>query len=207
MRILIIDDDPLISISLRTIVSAADGIEVCAVGESGKDAILLFREHKPDIVLMDIRMEGISGLEAGDKILGEFPEAKILYLTTFLDDEYIVNALKIGACGYILKQHYEGIVPALRAVFGGQNVFNEEIAARLPTLIANGRAKKPEDFGLSEREAEIIRLVAEGLSNKEISEKLYLSVGTVRNYISIILDKLSLRDRTQLAVFFYRKLS
>ncbi len=86
-------------------------------------------------------------------------------------------------------------------------MFNEEIAARLPTLIANGRAKKPEDFGLSEREAEIIRLVAEGLSNKEISEKLYLSVGTVRNYISIILDKLSLRDRTQLAVFFYRKLS
>lgn len=152
---------------------------------------------------MDIRMEGMNGIEAGEQILSEHPDAKILYLTTFSDDEYIVKALSMGAKGYILKQDFEGIAPAIEAVMRGQSVFGDKIIDRIPELLN----KKPEyDFnahGINEKEREIMELVAEGLSNKEISTKLYLSEGTVRNYISSLLDKLDLRDRTQLAVYYY----
>ena len=148
-------------------------------------------------------MEGMSGIEAGEIILAEYPAAKILYLTTFADDEYIIKALNMGAKGYILKQDFEGIAPALEAVAGGQSVFGEKIITKLPELM---KPKEKYDFaahGISDKEREIMELVAEGLSNKEISAKLFLSDGTVRNYISTLLEKLCLRDRTQLAVYYY----
>ena len=131
----------------------------------------------------------------------------MLFLTTFSDDEYIVESLKIGAKGYILKQDFDDIVPALEAVMSGANVFGSEVTSRIPELM-NSRTNTGFDFekyDISEREQEIIILVAEGLSNKEISSKLYLSEGTVRNYLSAILEKLGLRDRTQLAVFYYKE--
>jgi DNA-binding NarL/FixJ family response regulator len=127
----------------------------------------------------------------------------VLFLTTFEDDEYILTALKIGAKGYILKQNYESIIPSLNAVMSGQTVFGEKIVSRLPEILNSNKEKKLADFGLSEKEAEIIAHVAKGLSNKEIASAMYLSEGTVRNYISIVLEKLNLRDRTQLAVFYY----
>lgn len=204
MKIVVIDDDALVAISLKTIIEADHEIEVAAVGHSGKDAKPLYEEHKPDVLLMDIRMGEISGLEAGELLLNEHPEARILYLTTFMDDEYIVKALKIGAKGYILKQEFEGIVPALKAVYLGQSVFGHEIVEKLPTLMAGSKGVSYESFNLTEKEADIVKEVAEGLSNKEIASKLFLSEGTVRNYISQILEKLSLRDRTQLAVFYYK---
>lgn len=202
MNIVVIDDDKLVALSLKTILESK-GITVAAMGHSGSEALGLYRENSPDVMLMDIRMEGMDGIEAGEKLLSEFPEAKILYLTTFSDDEYIVKALNMGAKGYILKQDFEGIAPALEAVVRGQSVFGGKIMDRLPELM-----KQKEDFdfaahGISDKEREIMELVAEGLSNKEISGRLFLSEGTVRNYISTLLDKLSLRDRTQLAVYYY----
>lgn len=153
---------------------------------------------------MDIRMAPMSGLEAGEKILKQDPLAKILYLTTFSDDEYIVRALHIGAKGYLLKQNYESILPALKAVYSGQSVFGGEIVRKIPELMQNTEHYNYSSHGILPKELEIIKLVADGLSNKEISETLYLSEGTVRNYLSTILDKLDLRDRTQLAIFFYQ---
>ena len=203
MNIVVVDDDKLVALSLKTILESTGHINVMAMGSSGNEAIALYNEHKPDVMLMDIRMDGMTGLEAGEKIIASNPEAKILYLTTFSDDEYIVKALTIGAKGYILKQDFEGIAPALEAVMNGQSVFGEKVISKLPVIMNS----KPEfDFSkydIGEKEQEIIKLVSEGLSNKEIASELFLSEGTVRNYISGILEKLELRDRTQLAVFYY----
>ena len=209
MRVIIVDDDKLVAMSLRTIVESDPDIEVIATGNSGEDAINLFNANHPDVLLMDIRMAGMTGLEAGESILAGNPEAKILYLTTFNDDEYIAKALTIGAKGYIIKQDFDSIIPSLKAVYGGQSVFGNEVTEKLPRIIlgsgnASGSEEELRNLGLTEQEIEVVSLVAEGLSNKEISEKLFLSEGTVRNYISNILSKLDLRDRTNLAIFYYK---
>ncbi|MBO4493115.1 MAG: response regulator transcription factor [Ruminococcus sp.] len=203
MNIVVIDDDKLVALSLKTILESSGSVTVAAMGHSGREAIELYRSNTPDVMLMDIRMDGMTGLEAGEEILRDFPDARILYLTTFSDDEYIVKALNMGAKGYILKQDFDGIVPALEAVMRGQSVFGEKIITKLPELMV---PKGQYDFnahGISDKEREIMELVAKGLSNKEIAGQLFLGEGTVRNYISSLLDKLELRDRTQLAVYYY----
>ena len=149
-------------------------------------------------------MEVMSGLEAAEQILRQDPSANILFLTTFLDDEYIVRALRLGAKGYILKQNFESLLPALKAVANGQSVFGNEIITRLPDFLSQTRVFDYSTQGITEKELRIIELVAEGLSNREIASQLFLSEGTVRNYLSSILEKLDLRDRTQLAVFYYQ---
>ncbi len=204
MKIVIVDDDVFVSGALTTILEASGKVTVAASGTDGKEAAELYKIHQPDVLLMDIRMKEKSGLDASAEILEEFPDAKILLLTTFSDDEYIVKALKLGAKGYLLKQDYASILPALEAVCSGQTVFGTEIMSRIPELIHSGSSFHYEDFDISRRELEIIRLIADGLSNKEIASQLFLSEGTVRNYLSSILDKLQLRDRTQVAVFYYK---
>ena len=204
MRILIVDDDRLVAMSLKTIVEAEADIEVLATGNSGAEAISLYDEFMPDVLLMDIRMADMTGLEAGEQILEKHKDAKILYLTTFNDDEYIVKALSIGAKGYIIKQDFDSIVPALRTVYGGQSVFGSEVTSKLPELISEKAEFDYEKFGLTKQEFEIVECVARGLSNKEIAAELFLSEGTVRNYLSTILSKLDLRDRTNLAIFYYK---
>ncbi|MCP1109270.1 DNA-binding NarL/FixJ family response regulator [Lachnospiraceae bacterium PF1-21] len=204
MKILIIDDDKLVSGALSTIIGAAEDTSVVATGSSGEAAIALYDETAPDVVLMDIRMGEMTGIEAAKRILEKDKEAKILFLTTFTDGEYVTEAITCGAKGYILKQDYENIVPALRAVYLGQTVFGSDIVKSLPELLKGGKNYDYGAKGISERELEVLELVSEGQSNKEIAESLYLSEGTVRNYISSLLDKLELRDRTQLAVFYLK---
>ena len=183
---------------------AEEGIHVLVTGESGPEAVRLYGEYKPDILLMDIQMAGGSGLDAGEEILKQYPDARILFLTTFSDDEYIWKALKIGSKGYLIKQDIAAIAPALRAVMSGQSVFGNEVIARLPELMDSERGANLSDYSMGEREKELTRLVAEGLSNREIADAMCLSEGTVRNYLSVVLEKLGLRDRTQLAVFYLR---
>ncbi len=202
MRIVIVDDDVLVASALKTILEAEGDVKVAASGTDGKEAVRLYREHRPDVLLMDIRMREVSGLAAAEEILKEDPEARILFLTTFSDDEYIVKALKYGVKGYLLKQDYKSILPAVRAVCTGQTVFGTEITSKLPELLKEKQSFDYRAHGLSEKEYQVVSLVAEGLSNKEIAGELFLSEGTVRNYISDILDKLRLRDRTQLAVYY-----
>lgn len=205
MRVLIIDDDKLVCSSLEIILSTDKDIEVVGTGNNGQVGVELYRKLQPDVLLIDIRMELMNGLEAGEIILKEYPNAKILYLTTFLDDDYIIKALNLGAKGYMLKQNYESIVPSIKAVYAGQNVFGDEIITKIPELISKPSPSKTLDrFDISPREHDIIAKIAEGLSNKEISEILFLSEGTIRNNISTILEKLNLRDRTQIAIFYYK---
>jgi DNA-binding NarL/FixJ family response regulator len=204
IRIIIVDDDALASASIKTILEADDDITVCSVGQNGTEAVRLYAEHQPDVALLDIQMPGMNGLDAAVEIISHDLNAKILFLTTFSDNDYIIKALSLGAKGYILKQDFDSIVPALKAVMSGQSVFGRDIGAKLPGLLHSGKAFSYRDCGITEKEEEIIVLVAQGLNNKEISEKAFLSIGTVRNYLSIILDKLDLRDRTQLAVFHYK---
>lgn len=204
MRVLIIDDDFFITTALKTILESDSEIQVCSSGKNGKEAVSLYDSLHPDILLMDIRMEEMDGLAASAEILARDPQANILLLTTFLDDEYIIRALKLGARGYLLKQNYNSIIPALKAVFSGQTVYGNEITAKLPNLLTGQKTFPWETYHIGPRELEVIALVAQGMSNKEIARSLYLSEGTVRNYLSAILDKLNLRDRTQLAVFYLK---
>lgn len=204
ITIAIVDDDILVAAALKTILESDESIAVTGTGSDGCDALRIYRELKPDVLLMDIRMKDMNGLDASEAILTEYPDAKVLLLTTFSDDEYIVKALKYGVKGYLLKQDYTSIIPAIKAVYTGQTVFGNEITSRIPGLLEQKHEFNYRDYEIGEREYEIITLIAEGLSNREIAGKLHLSEGTVRNYLSGILDKLDLRDRTQLAVFYYR---
>lgn len=204
MRVVLIDDDQLVCMSLKMILETGDEIEVAAVGNDGSQALSLYKKYKPDVLLMDIRMQGMNGTEALAELLKIFPDAKVLFLTTFVDDEYIVKALELGAKGYIIKQNFEHIIPALEAVASGQNVYGDEIISKIPNLIKTSDSFDYTEENINEKEYEIITLVAEGLSNREIASRLCLSEGTIRNYLSCILEKLRLRDRTQLAVFYYK---
>jgi len=204
MRVVVVDDDKLVCASLKTILETDREITVVGTGNNGKEAISLYSSLKPDILLMDIRMDIMSGLEAGEEILKTDNKAKILFLTTFADNEYIIKALKIGSNGYIIKQNFESIITSLRAVYIGQSVFGDDIVSKIPSFINNNSKSYFSSFGISDKELKIITLVAQGLNNKEIASDLFLSEGTVRNYLSIILEKLNLRDRTQLAISYYK---
>lgn len=217
ITIVIADDDVLAADSLKIIVEASGAFKVIAVVHDGGAAFAAFVDLHPDICLLDIQMGEQSGLDAAEKILAFDASAKIILLTTFKDDDYIRRALKIGVKGYILKQDYNAIAAAIMAVAEGQTVFGAEIVSKLPDLLKNAASggqttsalrtpaelkKRREEAGLSEKELECMALVAEGYSNKEIASTLFLSEGTVRNLISLILEKLALRDRTQLAIYY-----
>lgn len=215
MRVIIVDDDPIVAKSLSLILSVEADIEPIATGTRGDDAITLFEECLPDVLLMDIQMPGCDGLSAAEEILSRHPGARIVFLTTFSDDEYIVRALRLGTRGYLIKQDISTIAPALRSVMAGQVVLEGEVLERATTLGARrtsaGGTPQPEILSvegalapLTEREREVVRAVADGLDNHEIADALCLSAGTVRNHISSILAKLGLKNRTQIAVFFYR---
>lgn len=201
MKLIIADDDRLVLNSLKTILESDKSNIVCECCTSGAQAAEAYFRHMPDAALLDIRMENKSGLEAAREILERDKSAKIIFLTTFHDTDYIVEALDMGAAGYILKQDYEQLIPALKAVMAGGRVLGAEVMNAIPPLIAN-REKDLSPYGLDEKQQRITQAVSKGLSNKEIAAELCLSEGTVRNYISAILEILNLRDRTQLAVFY-----
>ncbi|MCR4960254.1 MAG: response regulator transcription factor [Lachnospiraceae bacterium] len=205
-KILIVDDDELITMSLEMIISSDPEFEIVGKGGNGREAVSLFDEKKPDLLLMDIRMDDMNGLEAAEAILKKHPDATILFLTTFSDDEYIVKALQLGVKGYLLKQDYKSLPAAIEAALNGQSVFGGAVVDKLPTLMTTSK-NTSFDYSrhmITEKEFEVMQLVAEGFSNKEISAKLFLSEGTVRNYLSSVLEKLDLRDRTQLAIFYLK---
>ena len=207
MRVIVVDDDAIVVRSLATILGAEPDIEVEGTGTSGEEAVSLFSACEPDVVLMDIQMPGGDGLSAAEKILAADPAARVVFLTTFSDDDYIVRALRLGARGYLIKQDVATIAPALRSVMAGQSVLEGEVLARAAALSVDGvrpSRGEPEMRGLTEREREVVRAIADGMSNAEVAAALYMSEGTVRNHISAILAKLGLRNRTQIAVYYYR---
>ena len=199
MKILIVDDDLLVLNALSTILGKS-GFEIVLATTDSKKAVETYKESEIDVVILDIRMKEVNGVDVAIEILNFDKDAKIMLLTTFNDRDDIIRALNKGVLGVILKDNVASLIPAIESVSLGNKILDNEL--NLKNLF--NTTKK--DFNLlTQKEIEILEQIAKGLSNKEISEKLFLSEGTVRNYISGILEKLELRDRTQLAIYYYTK--
>jgi len=200
MKLIIADDDGLIRDSLKMLLELEEGW-TARTAPDGARAFALCEEDPPDIVLMDIRMPVCDGVAAARRIKQAYPDVKIVMLTTFADDGYIASAIDAGAEGYLLKSTpADGIIERIRAVEKGALVFDKGVR------LSAKKSAAPVFEALTERENEVLSLVAAGFSNGEIAGKLFLSQGTVRNAVSAILEKLALRDRTQLAVHYWKNL-
>lgn len=210
IKLLLVDDEKLVVDGLKIILETYSDIEVIGTAENGEEALKQCKKAVPDVVLMDIRMPKYDGVIGTKLIKEEFKTVKILILTTFNDVEYIHEALKYGANGYILKDSdYDLIYEGIKACIKGNVVINPEVASKIISENGNynkkGSIEKVKDeYDLSDKEVNIIKEVANGLSNKEIGEKLFLTEGTIKNNISTILSKLCLRDRTQLTIFAFK---
>lgn len=209
IKVLIADDQELIRHSLKIILANQKDIEVTATAENGVQVIRAVRANQPDVILMDIRMPEMDGVQCTKIIKENYPNIKIIILTTFDDDEYVLSALRDGASGYLLKGILmDELIDAIHKVNSGSAMINPDIATKVVQLfsqIAKSnlaiQVSKEGVEGIVNNEWKVIKRVSYGLSNKEISAELSLSEGTVRNYISSILNKLNLRDRTQLAIW------
>lgn len=208
IKVMLVDDEQLIRSGLKIMLETYPDIEVIHQAGNGREAFECCKKEVPDVVLMDIRMPVSTGIEGTKLIKEAYPEVKIVMVTTFQDTEYIVEAMQYGASGYLLKDSsYEAIYDGIKVALSGKVVMDATVSEKLvmqPKVPASSIEKTDiSSFGLTEREIELIRLVSQGLNNKEISEALFLSEGTVKNNISTILSKLALRDRTQLVIFAY----
>lgn len=207
IRIVLIDDQHLIRQGLKALLELEPDLEVVGEGENGQMAIALVASLQPDVVLMDIRMPLMDGVAATRAISQQFPGTKVLVLTTFDDDQYVAEALRCGAMGYLLKDTpSEELAVAIRSVYRGYTQLGpglvKKIMAQLPINAAPNYASPPPSWDeLTPREQEVLRLIAKGASNREIAKSLYISEGTVKNHVTNILNRLNLRDRTQAAIF------
>ena len=198
MKLLLVDDDPLIRKSLSLMLSREDDITVVGTAENGAEAFDLCEKHQPEVVLMDIRMPHVDGISATRSIKKAYPHVRIMMLTTFDDKPNISQALAAGADGYLLKtDEISAIAGKLRALVSGVGVLDPDVLKKL-TAPANPALEE-----LTPREGDIVRLVAQGLTNKEIAAQLFLSEGTVRNNIMTIMEKLDVKNRTQLGMAYY----
>jgi len=204
IRILLCDDQPVVTMGMSTILGSAADLEVVGVASDGVEALQKTETSRPDIVLMDLKMPLINGVEATRKIRETHPDVKILVLTTYDQDEWIFDAIRAGAAGYLLKDTPPtDLIKAIRDTMEGKSHVDPAIAGRLLERVAAGEIPAPTgvQYDLTERELDVLGLLAEGYANKQIALQLHLSPGTVRNLVSSILLKLNLSDRTRAAVF------
>ncbi|WP_144268042.1 response regulator transcription factor [Demequina sp. NBRC 110055] len=202
MRILIVDDDPLVRMGLRAILTSVEGWEVVAEAGDGEEAIARAFEHDPDVVLMDVRMPGLDGLAATRRVLDEGCATRVLVLTTFEVDEYVFEAMRAGASGFVLKRvPPTELIEAVRIVASGESLlFPASTRAVIERFAAPAERAMPE---LTDREQDVLRLLARGLSNQEIASALFVSLETVKSHVASILTKLGVRDRTQAVIVAY----
>ncbi len=201
IRILIVDDQVLVTEGIQVILTAASTIEVVGVAHEGSQAVRLVGKLKPDLVLMDLKMPGMNGIHATRAIREQYPETHVLVLTTYDADEWVFDAIRAGAAGYLLKDSPgEDIIAAIEGTVEGKTHIDPAVADKLVTLVR--QQVKPDSSiaaDLTEREIVVLQYMARGLTNADIAKKLFLAKGTVRNYVSIILSKLGVADRTQAA--------
>lgn len=206
IRILLVDDQALFREGLRTLLSVQAGFDVVGEAANGEEALRLAGTLHPDVILMDVRMPVLDGVAATRRLQAGHPAIRVIVLTTFDDDEYVFDALRAGAAGYLLKDTAsEKLFEALRAAARGESFLQPSVAAKVVaefSRLANLSPARPEPLldPLSDREAEILRLVAQGASNREIASQLVIAEGTVKNHITSILNKLGVSDRTQAAL-------
>lgn len=214
IKVLLVDDQMLFVESLRTVLETrAEEIRVVGVALNGREALELASKEKPDVVLMDVRMPEVNGVECTRILKERFPEVKVLMLTTFDDDEYVVEALRLGAAGYLLKDvPPTDLISTIRAVYRGGVMISPKVASKLVEKLVQVSHGEPEQLSsspqspvwlgeLSNREKDILRLLAKGYDNKEIAKRLYIAEQTVKNYVSIIYSKMGVKDRVQASRF------
>ncbi len=208
ITVLIVDDQRLIREGIASLLAIQEGIEVVGTAVNGQQAIELAQKYRPDVVLMDVRMPALDGVAATAVIRRQLPDTQVLMLTTFDDEEYIVKALQAGASGYLLKDiPAEDLAQAVRLTHAGIYQLDPSVAGKLVGALGRGTPKtappppKAIEHDLTERELDVLRLIATGATNKEIAAQLVVSEGTVKNHVSSILNRLGLRDRTQAALY------
>lgn len=200
VRVLVVDDQALVREGIASLLSVQDGVEVVGTAEGGAQALALARELRPEVVLMDVRMPGMDGIEATRRLRREVPEAQVVMLTTFDDEAYVRGALEAGAVGYILKSIPSAdLADVVRGARRGRYQLDPAVGARLAQPISPAGPKPALD--LTSREQEVLRALAAGATNREIAAALGVGEGTVKNHVSNILSRLGLRDRTQAAVY------
>lgn len=207
IKVLICDDQAIVCEGLQTILNASPEIEVVGVAYDGSEAVEMVAEVNPDLVLMDLKMPLMNGIIATRKIREKHPDIQVLVLTTYDDDEWLFDAIRSGAAGYLLKDTPpETLIEAIVGTAAGKTFLDPNIAGKLLSSYSGKVSEKPlpTNFQLSEREQDILKLLAKGLSNADIAQQLYLTEGTVRNYTSEIFKKLGVNDRTQAAVLALR---
>jgi len=203
-RILLAEDQAIVRQGLKMMLEQDKNLQVVAEADNGQEAVALLERNMIDLVIMDIRMPVMNGIEALSIIKKNWPKVKILMLTTFNDDEYAVQSLKEGANGFLLKtSDSEQLINAVHSCLNGGILLHEEVATKVMPRLLSNTTNEPRkvDESLTTRELMIIKLIGEGKTNKEISSELHLSIGTVKNHITQILGKLNLRDRTQIAIY------
>ena len=206
-KILICDDQKIVCEGLKTILESAPGIKVVGTAHHGEEALELIPELNPDLVLMDLKMPVMNGVIATRQIRKKYPHVKILVLTTYQDDEWLYDAVRSGASGYLLKDTPpDNLLEAIHGTISGKSYIDPQVAGKVLSGYSfhADEIKLPSNFHLTDREKDVLELIAKGLSNRDIAEQLFLSEGTVRNYTSDILRKLGVSDRTQAAVLAIR---
>jgi DNA-binding NarL/FixJ family response regulator len=209
IRLLICDDQAIVCEGLRAMLEGVGDIEVVGVANTGVEAIELTRTTRPDLLLMDLKMPRMNGIQATRAISDQFPAVRILVLTTYAEDEWVIDAIRAGAAGYVLKDTpQEDLLKAIRETMQGWSHIDPQVAGKILKHLAQQPDRVLEDrrliSELSEREREVLGLLASGLSNAEVAHRLFLSEGTVKNYVSIIFAKLGVADRTQAALVAIR---
>jgi DNA-binding NarL/FixJ family response regulator len=205
IRILLAEDQAMVRQGLKMMIETDAEMRVAGEAGNGKEAVKLCETQSFDIIIMDIRMPEMNGLDAARVIRTRWPQSKVLMLTTFNDDQYALEALKLGANGYMLKDaEPEALIRSIRSCMSCGLALQDDVAAKVIPQLLKQTAETPVNATITPRELTIVRLVGEGRSNQEIAQVLGLSVGTVKNHVSQIMDKLELRDRTQLAIYAIR---
>ena len=207
MKVIICDDQAIVRDGLELLIKLGQDIDVVGLAQDGAEAVEMVAKKSPDLVLMDLKMPGMNGVEATRRICAQYPKTKVLVLTTFDDDEWVFDAIRAGASGYLLKDMpREKVIEAIHGTVDGRAYVDPSVAGKLLEQVVN-KQEQPATLitkKLTEREVDVLRLLARGLSNAEIAEKLHLSEGTVRNHVSAIFSKLDVSDRTQAAILAIR---
>jgi len=204
IKVIVIDDHDIVRKGIIAYLQTDKEIDIIGQAPSGNEGATIVLKEKPDVVLMDLKMENGDGIEATKKIIAELPQCKIIILTSYYDDEQIFPAIEAGAFSYILKtSSAEEILNVIKKAYQGENVIEPKVARRVLTNVRGNNVKKLHEL-LTEREMEVLLCIGNGLTNQEISEKLFIGIKTVKTHVSNVLAKLEVNDRTQAAVYVHR---